>query len=95
MTPHLVKWNDTYQAQGLRVVEIDNGDRDSLADLEAHIEEAGVRFPVLHDVGGEVCRRFGISGYPSSYLVGRDGKVIWGGYPMNKSEIERKIESAL
>lgn len=95
MTPHLVKWHDEYAARGLRVIEINNGLMDELADLEDHLAEEGIRFAVLHDTNGEVTGRFGVSTYPTAYLVGRDGKVIWEGHPGDAADHERLIQQAL
>ena len=95
MTPHLVKWQDKYEDRGFRVIEIDNGQRDSLAELQEHVEEAGIPFSILHDEGGEVCRRYRVRDYPTAYLLDRDRKVIWKGHPSDHEQLERLIESAL
>ena len=95
MTPHLVKWHDEYSERGLRIVEVDNGQVDELVDVEEHLAEEGIPFPVLHDTDGEVCGRFGILGYPTAYLIGRDGRVIWEGHPGDVPNHERMIEAAL
>ena len=95
MTPHLVKWQNQFSHRGFTVIEVDNGKMDEFEDVKSHVDEAGINFPVLHDARGEVCRRFGVSGYPSAFLIGRDGKVIWGGHPFDKEKIEREIEAAL
>ena len=95
MTPHLVKWQDKYGARGFTVIDVDNGQRDSLEDVRSHVEEAGINFPVLHDTDAAVCRRFGVSGYPTAYLIGRDGRIIWTGHPFDAEKLEREIEAAL
>jgi hypothetical protein len=95
MTPHLVKWQDKFKGRGFTVIEVDNGNIDELDDVKLHLEEIGINFPVLHDAGGEVCDRFAVSGYPTAFLVGRDGKVIWSGTGIDPKRIERKIEAAL
>jgi peroxiredoxin len=95
MTPHLVKWQSKFQDRGFSVVEIDNGQMDDLEDVKTHVEEAGISFPVLHDVLGEVCQRYRVNVYPTAFLVGRDGKVIWQGHPWDADKLQREIEAAL
>lgn len=95
MTPHLVKWHNELSGSGLSVIEIDNGDRDSLEELKAHMQAAGVGFPVLHDEAGQLCDRFGVRAYPTAYLIGRDGQVLWEGHPGNVADHERMISDAL
>ncbi len=85
MTPHLVKWQEQFSDRDFTVVSVDNGRMDSVADLESHIRENRLVFPVLHDEGGTVCGRFGVSSYPYSVLVDRDGIVVWAGHPEAES----------
>ena len=87
MTPHLVKWHEQFADQGLVVIEIDNGKMDRLEDLREHIAQAGVEFPVLHDGGGRICSDFGVRMYPTAYLIGRDGQVVWEGNPNGNRQL--------
>ncbi len=95
MTPHLVKWHRTYGQDGLVVVEIDNGRKDSLTAVQSHIEQAGILFPVLHDENGTVTSRFGVQGFPMAFLIDRQGSVVWQGHPTGGPHIESKIKLAL
>ncbi len=95
MTPHLVKWHEKYSPQGLTIVEVDNGIMDVFDDLQQHLVEEGITFPVLHDEGGMVCDRFGVAAYPTAYLVGRDGRILWEGHPGDVGSHEELIERAL
>ncbi len=50
-------------------------DRAPTAEVAAFVRERGVTYPVAH-VGAEAERRFGgVRGYPTSFLIGRDGAV--------------------
>ena len=96
MTPHLVKWHERYSSQGLTIVDVDNGAMDSLAAVQSHVKSARLPFAVLHDVAGTTSRTYGVRAYPTAYLIGRDGKVIWEGHPGgDMMAIERAIEKAL
>ena len=40
MTPHLVRWHDELSQDGLVIIEVDNGQIDSLEELQEHISSA-------------------------------------------------------
>ncbi|MFO8065072.1 MAG: TlpA disulfide reductase family protein [Spirochaetota bacterium] len=44
--------------------------------VEGFIEEHGFSFPVLLDRSGGTGRTFGVRGIPTSYIIGRDGRVL-------------------
>jgi len=81
MAPHLVRWHEQYGSQGLKIIEVDNGNSDSLEELQQHVTSENIPFAVLHDEGGEVCSAYGVQGYPVAYLIGESGKVLWEGIP--------------
>jgi hypothetical protein len=96
----LVKWYEQYSSRGLVVVDIFNGPNDRQAgvgieDIKAHLEHERVTFPVLYDSDGATCDAYGVHGYPSGYLLGRDGHVIWEDWWHSESRAERKIAKAL
>lgn len=99
MDPYLARWHEKYAPDGLVLIEIDDGETDSLAQVQAWVAADKISYPVLHDTNGAVCRRFGISGYPSMYLIGRDGKVLWDGGGWGGSNqmaaLEERIRAAL
>lgn len=47
----------------------------SREDFAAWYKKQGYEFPVLLDDGGEIARRFGVRGYPTSVLVNSQGTV--------------------
>lgn len=62
-----------YADQGLEVIAI-NLDKDrKLAD--AFLKEMDVNFVVAFDESGDSASAYKVKGMPSSYLIGRDGKV--------------------
>ena len=102
MTPQLVEWHRKYAKKGLVIVDVYNGEADKqysddpLADLQGHVMKERVRYPVLLDEAGTNCSRYGVEGYPSGYLLDRDGKVVWEDAPHgNQARVERKIVAAL
>jgi peroxiredoxin len=44
--------------------------------VKAFIEQMKVTFPVLLDPEGEVGRKYGVWGFPESFLVDREGRIV-------------------
>jgi peroxiredoxin len=96
MTPHLVKWHERYASEGLTIIEVDNGVIDALTAVEQHVQDLKLPFVLLHDAGGAISESYGIQGYPTAYLIGRDGRVIWEGVPNGElAAAEASIRQAL
>ena len=49
MQPQLVSWHQKWSEQGLVIIEIDNGEIDTLDEVEQHVASKQVPFTVLHD----------------------------------------------
>ena len=94
MTPHLVRWHKKYSDSGLVVIEVDNGQIDSLPEVQQHVAEEKLPFAILHDADGKVCDSYGLQAYPVAYLIDRQGKVIWEGHPTG-DDAEMLIRQAL
>jgi cytochrome c biogenesis protein CcmG/thiol:disulfide interchange protein DsbE len=102
MTPQLAAWHQSFAEKGLVIIDVYNGqaDRQYYSDPRAILQEQlrseSIPFPVLYDEHGASCDRYGVRGYPSGYLIDRNGKVIWEDCPHgNQSRVERKIREAL
>lgn len=63
-----------YQAKGLEVVAINLDQQRS--DADQFLSQVPARFTVAFDAKGESARRFEVKGMPSTFLIGRDGKVV-------------------
>lgn len=46
------------------------------ADVKAFVAEVGVTFPVLLDSDNRLPARYGVTGYPETFVIDRDGQVI-------------------
>ena len=44
--------------------------------VKAFVDQMKVTFPVLLDPEGDVGRKFGVWGYPESFLVDREGRIV-------------------
>lgn len=52
------------------------GQEKSQEEVEAFLEENGYTYPVLMDITGEVFMAYGISAYPTTFMVDRDGNLF-------------------
>lgn len=95
MTPHLVKWQEKYGDQGFQVLEVDDGMQDPLNAVKRHADELILPYPILHDASGSTCTTYGVQAFPSAYLIGRDGKVVWEGNPIGDGSEEAQVVDAL
>jgi peroxiredoxin len=46
------------------------------ADITAFVQELGISFPVLLDTDNRLPARFGVTGFPETFIIDRDGQVI-------------------
>jgi peroxiredoxin len=66
-------WQE-YGGEGLVVLGV-AGDRGNTEIVRDFAEKTGVSFPVVHDADGRVRNQYEVAALPTSYLVGRDGKI--------------------
>ena len=71
--PALEQLRQKYSAKGFEVVAInmDENAADALSFLKKH----PVSFPIAQDASGAVGETYALTGMPSAYLIGPDGKV--------------------
>jgi cytochrome c biogenesis protein CcmG/thiol:disulfide interchange protein DsbE len=94
--PWMHDMKQTYADQGFEILAV-NLDKDrKLAD--AFLKEMDINFAVAFDESGESASEYKLKGMPSSYLIGRDGKIYAshiGFRDKDKTQIEQAIESLL
>jgi thiol-disulfide isomerase/thioredoxin len=90
--PALVRLQDRYREEGLQVVGI--AVEDSSRRVKEFAKENGINYPVA--MGDETLKRIygGVSGLPTSFLIGRDGRIYQKitGAPMDMSVFEQSIK---
>ena len=74
--PH---FNEMYGevSDGVRFLMVDlvDGQRETVAKGRAFIEEMGYTFPVYYDTRGEAASAYGISSIPTTVFIGADGNI--------------------
>ncbi|MBI4409843.1 MAG: TlpA family protein disulfide reductase [Gemmatimonadetes bacterium] len=82
--PALERLSAELAPQGLAVlavsVDAPLGGVDALGnpggDVRAFVAELGLTFTVLLDPRAQIQRRYGVTGLPTTFLIGRDGRVV-------------------
>jgi thiol-disulfide isomerase/thioredoxin len=89
--PHLNDLQSKYRERGLSVIGFTDEDR---ATVEAFQARAKAPIEYTIGVGSYLSQKYGVSGIPHAFVVGRDGKLRWHGHPADR-ECEERIEAAL
>lgn len=87
--PHLNEINKKFKDKGLVVVGITDEKKET-------VEKFQKTLPMEYNVaigGAEIEKKIGINGIPHAFIVGKDGKVVWQGHPMQLKDAD--IEKAL
>lgn len=96
MAPYMQRWHEQWGEKGLVVISVENGPQTPITSVEARVRAGTVTHPLLHDRDGRNTILFGIEGFPSAYLLDRNGKVVWEGVPFRDVEgLEAKIRATL
>ncbi len=65
-------------------------------DARRFVARYGLTYPVLHDGRGSSLGRFGLTGFPETWWVGRNGKLVaYVQGEFTQEELDRNIERAL
>lgn len=73
--PHLQELYHTYLDSGLQVLAVFS-EPDSVSWAKEWWAEQHIIFPLLNDEYGIVKKRYGITEYPTSFLIDKQGKII-------------------
>lgn len=72
-TPTLQQAYQKYQADGFRLIAINDGE--SVRKVEEFAARYGLTFDLAIDSSGDISRRYRVSGIPASFFIDRDGIV--------------------
>ena len=64
-----------YRGRGFAIVAVNYGE--SQAEIQRFAVELSLSFPMGMDAGGAGARAFAVRGLPVTYLLGRDGRILW------------------
>jgi cytochrome c biogenesis protein CcmG/thiol:disulfide interchange protein DsbE len=94
--PWMNTMQEKYRSQGLEIVAV-NLDA-STDDAQKFLASNATKFTIAYDNKGQTPKLFGVKGMPTSYILNRDGKIIYQHMGFNDSEkekMEQKLIEAL
>ncbi len=94
--PWMNAMQEKYQSQGLEVIAI-NLDANN-EDAQKFLASTPAKFTIAFDNAGLTPRQYSVKGMPTSYLVSRDGKIIYQHVGFNaddRDKLEQKIQESL
>lgn len=89
--PKLNALQEKFKGQKFNLLTVNVTDSKELIDL--FIKKTKSEFPILYR-GGEIAKQYGVVGYPTVVLIGKDGKVIYSGI-FEQAKIEDLINKNL
>ncbi len=94
--PFMNDLQQRYGAQGLQIVGVNVDARTE--DARGFLASNPAKFAIAFDAKGESPRAFGVKGMPTSFVLGRDGKVLMqhtGFHDNDRASLEAAIRSHL
>ncbi len=96
--PELDKLYQKYQERGFTLLTIASDDAKTLSKVKPMVKSRGFTFPVGTDPERKIGNAYSVRNYPTSYLIGRDGKILsvaQGYRPGDEKKLEEEIVAAL
>lgn len=73
--PSIEALNKDYASKGLKIVAVSIDDPGTDATIRAFVKQYGLTFEVLHDAHGKISDQYDITGYPETFIIGKDGVI--------------------
>jgi len=73
--PSIEALHKAYAAKGLKIVAVSIDDPGTDPAIRAFAKQYGLTFEILHDPKGKITDLYDISGYPETFIVGKDGVI--------------------
>jgi cytochrome c biogenesis protein CcmG/thiol:disulfide interchange protein DsbE len=93
--PRLQAAWERYRGRGLVVLGVDA--QDFRSDAQGFVERYGLTYPIAHDRNGSTLGRFGLTGFPETWFVNREGRLVGERVTgeLTEEELEANIRLAL
>ena len=94
--PFMEELKQKYSKRGLVVIAV--GLDENFEDAWVFLNQTQASFVIAHNNRGDIATLYDVQAMPSSYLIGRDGKIKLRHLGFNagdKDKLQRKIESVL
>jgi len=73
--PSIEALHKAYGPKGLKIVAVSIDDPGTDAGIRAFVKQYGLTFDILHDPKGAITDLYDITGYPETFIIGRDGVI--------------------
>jgi cytochrome c biogenesis protein CcmG, thiol:disulfide interchange protein DsbE len=73
--PSIEALHKAYGPKGLKIVAVSIDDPGTEAGIRAFAKQYGLTFEILHDPKGAITDQYDITGYPETFIVGKDGVI--------------------
>ena len=73
--PSMEKLYREFGPQGLVIVAVSVDDPGTEEQIRSFVREFGLTFEILHDPAKDIARRYQVTGYPESFIIGREGTI--------------------
>ena len=73
--PSIEALHKDYGPKGLRIVAVSIDDPGTEPAIRAFAKQYGLTFEILHDPQGKITDAYDITGYPETFIVGKDGVI--------------------
>ena len=73
--PSMQTLHREFGPKGLEIVAVSVDDPGTEANILAFAKELGLTFEILHDPAKVTARHYQITGYPESFIIGREGTI--------------------
>ena len=87
--PHLIELYKNKSKDGLVIVGLTNEAQDKVEPFAKKME-----MPYVVGYGSTRGKEYGVSGIPTAFVIGADGKVVWTGHPMDEGFV-KAVEEAM
>lgn len=94
--PSLNRLRKKMQGKPFQLISVNYAE--SPAVIQAFLKRVDVEFPVLLDTTGEVSAQWNVIAYPSTFVIGSDGKIHYGvnaAIAWDASDVIRKLDALL
>ena len=93
--PRLEAASKRYRDRGVVIVGIDA--QDFRKDARGFVSRYGLTYPIVHDGPGATIGRYGVTGFPETWFVGRNGRLVGERIqgPVSDEQLAQGIERAL
>jgi peroxiredoxin len=73
--PSMEKLYKEFASQGLVIVAVSVDDPGTEQSIRDFVKEFGLTFEILHDPDKKTAQRYQVTGYPESFIIGREGTI--------------------